>query len=178
MTRNLAVPTRRPPPSGTPNTRTSTGLTSSPLLLLRRLQQPRSLQLLPSLPQVRSLRLALRLRRPRSASTTRTRPPRRRPSASARRRRRRPQRRPRRRRGRARPLRATATLTEQLQLRCEISIISASQQHHVVVRSTSDTTSDVHDKCVHIAYLALSLDTCSCVAYGKPRTGVGVIGLA
>jgi hypothetical protein len=31
---------------------------------------------------------------------------------------------------------------------------------------------------VQIAYLALSLDTCSCVAYGKPRTGVGVIGLA
>lgn len=164
----MVAPTRRHPPSGTLSTRTSTGLTSSPHRLLRRPRPPRSLlPLLLHLP-VRSPRLPPR--RPRSASTTRRRLPKRRPSASARRRRRRPLRRPRRRRGRARPLRRTATPTEQLPLCCELSIISARQQHHVAVRSISD----VHDISVHLAHLSVFWIPAR-VAYGKSLSGAGVM---
>jgi len=159
---------RRHPPSGTPSTRTSTGPTSSLHRLPRPPRPPRFLRPLLSHPLARSPRLPPR--RLRSASTTRRRPPRRRPSASARRRRRRPPKRPRRRRGRARLPRRTATPTEQLLLCCELSIISASQQHYAVVRSASD----VHDICVHLAHLYVFWIPAR-VACGKSLSGAGVM---
>lgn len=171
MTRNSVAPTRRLLPSGTPSTRISTGPTLSRLLSQRLPRPPRFLPLPLSPPPVRSRR------RPRSASTTRRRQRKRRLSANARRRRRRPLRRPRRRRGRARQPRPTANLTEQLQPQrhCLVSIMAASQQHHVVVRPTSD----VHQQCVCTLRISLYsgyLLNCSIrkTAYGSRRFGIGM----
>jgi hypothetical protein len=114
--RNSDVPTRRPPPSGTPSTRTSTGylrmdrhyLLLRPPRLLRFSLHPRSLPLDSALPSKLRLRVKWTLmpraaRSARAAARRTTKRPRTRRSASARRRRRRPPRRRRRRSERARP---------------------------------------------------------------------------
>ena len=157
--RNSVVPTRRPPPSGTPSTRTLTGpMTARRHPWHSRPRLPRFLLPPPFPPQERTLRRA----RARSASTTtRRRAPRTRLSASARRRRRRRRRRPRsplrRRRGRARVAMRTAIPTKQL---------CPAMMEKIPIRTAPhccSCTSVLHESRVHVAAKTLSLDTCSSV---------------
>jgi hypothetical protein len=176
MSRNLAVPTTRPLQSGTPSTRTLTGMTSMALLhqLLRPhphlrfsplLQSPR-----PASPLLKRLRRKLkpptrRARSARAVATVMTRAMKTRPSASAKRRKRRLRRRPpRRTRRRARVI-LTATPTKR----------------SISERWTSEKSDSAHRCCLYkrctpksvhvIVTTTLSLDT-SFFKCSIPENGV------